>query len=342
MLEASRSRSSSGSLSAHLSRIGLCIGLLIAGCSSQPPLGAWQGPSRAAASENKEWAYGDEKGAILESAHYRIYTTIKDEEVLALLPQVMEGALTMYAQVAEGVVQSERPLECFVFRWRSEWDSYTMRFAGNDADVYRQIRSGGYTIGDRYVAYYIGRLPTFSVAAHEGWHQFAGRHFKGRLPPFFEEGLACMFETIDWKNDLPRFNLSVNAPRAQTLRKTIESNNLLSLGAICQMHAGDIVGEADGKIDAFYAQSWAFARFLWEGDNGKWRPAMQKWLAETANGTVKDPTGCHKRAFAPWNRRAVRPMIEHYLGADIDTLDKAYQAYIRKIAYEELPAHWRS
>jgi hypothetical protein len=35
-------------------------------------------------------------------------------------------------------------------------------------------------------------------------------------------------------------------------------------------------------------------------------------------------------------------MIEHYLGADIDTLDKAYQAYIRKIAYEELPAHWRS
>ncbi|HEX2970855.1 MAG TPA: hypothetical protein VHP11_00890 [Tepidisphaeraceae bacterium] len=325
-----------------LMRLGLCVGLLMAGCSSEPPLGRWEGPTALAGATAQSWNFSDEKGTVLESKNYRIYTTIQDEEVRDLLPQVMEGAMAMYRQVATEAPQSERPLECYMFRWRSEWDAYTQRYGGNDAKVYLQIRSGGYTVQDRYVAYYIGRQGTFSVAAHEGWHQFAGRYFKGRLPPFLEEGLACMFETISWRDQLPRWNLSVNAPRAQTLRKAIESKQLWPLEQLCSMHAGDIVGDTGDRIDAFYAQAWAFARFLWEAENGKYRPAMQKWLAETSAGTVYDPTHSHNRASAPWNRRAVRPMMEHYLSMDLKGIDQAYQAFMRKIAYEELSAQQRS
>jgi hypothetical protein len=156
------------------------------------------------------------------------------------------------------------------------------------------------------------------------------------MPPFLEEGLACMFETISWKEKLPRWNLSINAPRAQNLRKAIEGKYLWPLDELCSMHAGDIVGEKSDKIDAFYAQAWAFARFMWEGEGGKYRPALQKWLAETAAGTVHDPTYSHRRAAAPWNRRAIAPMIEHYLEMDLHAIDQAYQAYMRKIAYAEL------
>lgn len=314
------------------------IGLVVAGCSSQLPVGHWEGPSVAANTMVQEWNFADEKGRILQTEHYRIHTTIQDPEVLDLLPQIMEGAWVMYREVAPDVKISERPLDCYIFRWRSEWDAYTQSHAGNDARIYRQIRSGGYTVQDRYVAYYIGHSGTFSVAAHEGWHQFAGRHFKGRLPPFFEEGMACMFETITWKDKLPRWNLSVNTPRAQTLRKAMESNSLWPLEKLCSMHAGDIVGESGERIDAFYAQSWAFARFLWEAEEGKYRPAMLKWLRETADGTVYDPTRSHSRSYAPWVRRAVKPMIEHYLGMKMPQVEQAYQAYMRKIAYEELAA----
>ena len=248
----------------------------------------------------------------------------------------------MYQEIAPGVQLSDRHLDCFIFRWRSEWDEYTQKYAGNDAKVYLQIRSGGYTIYDRYVAYYIGREGTFAVAAHEGWHQFAGRHFKGRMPPFLEEGLACMFETISWKDRLPRWNLSVNTQRAQTLRKAMDAKDLWPLEKLISMHAGDIVGESNDRIDAFYAQCWAFAKFLYEGENGKYRPALQKWLAETANGTVYDPTKSHARAIAPWNRKAVRPMLEHYLGMELPEIDKAFNVYMKKVAYEELSGQWHS
>lgn len=325
------------------SGLGLYLGILLAGCAAQQsPVGQWEGPAAPAATQIKEWNFGEQKAKVLVSPHYQLYTTITDTEVLELLPQVMEGALGMYHQIAPDVPLSDRPLDCFIFHWRSEWDQYTQRYAGSDARIYLQIRSGGYTVRDRYVAYYIGRMGTFSVAAHEGWHQFAGRHFKGRMPPFLEEGLACMFETIIWKDNLPRWNLSVNVMRAQTLRKAWDKNILLPIDKLCSMHAGDIVGESNDKIDAFYAQCWAFARFLWEGENGKYRPALQKWLAETAAGTVYDPSLSHRRAIAPWNRRAVGPMLEHYLGMDLPAIDQAFQAYMKQIAFDELSSQWRS
>jgi hypothetical protein len=323
------------------SRLGFCAGLLIIGCS-QPTLGKWEGPADAAPTKVQQWAFGEEKAKLLESKHYHVYTTIKEDEVLDLLPQVMEGALSMYQQIAPGVPLGDRPMDCFIFRWRSEWDEYTQKYAGNDAKVYLQIRSGGYTIYDRYVAYYIGREGTFAVAAHEGWHQFAGRYFKGRMPPFLEEGLACMFETISWKDRLPRWNLSVNTQRAQTLRKAMDAKDTWPLEKLISMHAGDIVGESNDRIDAFYAQCWTFARFLYEGENGKYRPALQKWLEETAAGTVYDPTKSHARAIAPWNRRAVKPMLEHYLGMELPEIDKAFQAYMKKVAYDELSSQWHS
>lgn len=326
-----------------LSHWGLALGLLVAGCAAPgDTLGQWEGPTSLAKTQVAPWTYGEEPAKLLETEHYHLYTTIQDDQTLDLLPQIMEGALSMYHEIAPEVPISKQPLDCYIFKVRSEWDRFTTIHAGQDARVYLQIRSGGYTIHDRYVAYYIGRLGTFSVAAHEGWHQFAGRHFKGRLPPFFEEGIACMFETISWKDRLPRWNISVNSPRAQTLRKAIEGKYLWSLDQLCSMHAGDIVGESNEKIDAFYAQAWAFARFLWEGDGDKYRPAMQKWLAETADGTVWDPTGSHRRAYAPWNRRAARPMLEHYLGIDFAQIDKAYQAYEKRIAYEEFNAQLRA
>jgi hypothetical protein len=325
-----------------VSCLGLCLGLLLCGCAAQRTLGHWEGPAVAAPTTSVPWSYGDEKGQIIQTTHYQIHTTIQDEDVLALLPQIMEGAMAMYRQVAPGVVISPRPLDCYIFHWRSEWDAYTQRTAGSDASVYLQIRNGGYTMRDRYVAYYIGRSGTFSVTAHEGWHQFLGRYFIGRVPPFLEEGLACMFESISWKDRLPRWNLSLNPPRAQTLRKTLDAKAAWPLEKLCSMHAGDIIGEPGERIDAFYAQSWAFARFLWEGENGKYRPALQKWLSEAAAGTVYDPTHSHQRAGAPWNRYAVKPMLEHYLGTDIKSIEAEYDAFMKNIAYKELSAQWRS
>ncbi len=318
---------------------------LVAGCATggvtSGSLGKWEGPGEPAKVSTEPWSWVEEPGRVLKTANYNIHTTIEDPEVLDYLAQIMQGAMAMYRQVAPDVKLSERPLDCYIFHWRSEWEQYTMRFAGQDASVFLQIRNGGYTLRDRYVAYYYGRLGTYSVAAHEGWHQFAGRHFKGRLPPFLEEGIACMFESVEWSGKLPRWNLSVNRERVQQLRKAMERNALLPLDKVCAMHAGDVVGEGAEKIDAFYAQAWAFARFLYEADGGRYRPALRKWIAETADGTVYDPTGSHKRTLAPWRPAAVRPMVEHYLGMNMAEITGLYNAWLKHVAYDEFNMHWR-
>jgi hypothetical protein len=314
----------------------------ISGCVYRPSIGQWTGPNSPTEVQIDQWSFNEERAKVLRSAHYHIYTTIEDKDLLEFLPQLMEGAFNLYCQIAPIPSISNQPMDCFVFRSRAEWDAYTQRHTGADAKIYLQIRSGGYTIRDRYVTYNVGRVNTFSVICHEGWHQFAGRNFKGRLPPFLEEGIACLFETISWDDRLPRWNLSVNTNRAQSLRKAWDANQLWTLEQLCTTHAGDIVGEQPGKIDAFYAQCWAFARFLQESEQGRYRSALQKWINETAAGTVHDPTQTHTRLTAGWNPDAIPSMLEHYLGKKCNEIDTEYRAFTKKIAFEELPAQWRS
>jgi hypothetical protein len=329
-------------------RVRLFVGLLLlllTGCEGtrRGQLGHWEGPQLLSTSSVEAWNYAGEAAQRVKTPHYLIYTTLRDSEMTALLPQVMEGALAQYLKVAPGTGDSDSPMECYVFETRGEWEAFTRAHTGADAVVYLQIRRGGYAIRDRFVAYNIGRYATASVAAHEGWHQYVARHFIGRLPPFLEEGLACMFEGIGWKDEnLPRWNLSINQVRGQALRRAIEKDKLWPLERLVSMHAGEVVEQSGERVDAFYAQAWTFARFLYESENGRFRPSLQKWLAETANGTVFDPTHTHNRAGGPWNRTAVKPMIEHYLNLDFATIDKLYQAYLRKVAYDEYMAQWNS
>ena len=132
------------------------------------------------------------------------------------------------------------------------------------------------------------------------------------------------------------WNLSLNPTLAFSLRKAIDANELFPLAKLVRLHAGEIVNRSGIRIEAFYAQDWAFARYLWEGENGKYRPALQRLLADTAAGTVYDPTGSHQRNYVPWKPAAVQPMLEHYLGESLSQTDCGYQIYIHEIAQDEI------
>jgi hypothetical protein len=318
--------------------------VLAAGCASDSATadrGGWTGPAAASPVRTAKWEYNKSSGVILETAHYQIHTTIDDEDVLTRLPQVLEGAYAQYQTFAV-TTPSSKPLKCYVFGKRSEWADFTQKNTGNDAAIYLQITRGGYCIGDWFVSYYVGDNATFSVAAHEGWHQYVARHFRGRLPPFLEEGTACMFESLKFPNDLPRWDLSLNPNRTLGLRNALEGHVLWPLEKLVRMHAGDVVQLPGDKIEAFYAQNWAFARFLWEYENGAYRPAFKKLLADTAAGDVYDPTGTLHRAQGAWAPQSVKPMLEHYLGKPLDEVEKEYRVFIEDIAYKQFGRQWMS
>jgi hypothetical protein len=319
---------------------GAAAWLALAGCSGHSPdmENKWNGPTVLASVtvEDASPADPDATAKVIRTEHYIIYSTIQDRpDLLNRLGQLMEGAYGMYRTFAPSVTPTDHPLKCYMFDTRLQWMDFTRKYT-RDPSVYLQITRGGYTVFDWYVAYYIGDIGTYSVAAHEGWHQFVARHFKGRLPPFLEEGIACMFENVDWKNDLPRFNLSLNPARELSLRKVEDQGELFPLSELITLHAGQVVGRSGVRIEAFYSQDWAFARYLWEGDNGKYRPAFQRLLADTAAGTVYDPTGSLRRSYLAWNPAGVRPLLEHYLGEDLAQTEVGYRQFMHKVAYEEM------
>ena len=319
--------------------LALAALMFVGGCASSASRADWTGPQAPAAVKTTPWAYNDAPGVILETPHYQIHTTIDDPAVLERLPQVLEGAYAQY-QTFAATTPSNKPLKCYVFGKRSEWADFTQKNTGNDARIYLQITRGGYCIGDWFVSYFVGGRSTYSVAAHEGWHQYVARHFKGRLPPFLEEGTACMFESVRFPNQLPRWDLSLNPNRTHGLRNALDDNKLWPLEKLVRMHAGDVVRLPGDRIEAFYAQNWAFARFLWEYDDGKYRPAFKKLLADTAAGTVYDPSGNLQRAQGAWSPNSVKPMLEHYLGKPLAEVETEYRQFIGDVARTNFNRQW--
>jgi hypothetical protein len=305
--------------------------LLVCGCAHPaPPLR--QGPTLPAPVQVEHGDYAGAPAWRVTTPHYVVYSTISDEAYLAKIGELMEGALGQYRHLAGDVPLTDKPMECYLFATRKEWAEFTRTHTGDDAAVYLRVNRGGYTVGDWYVAYFIGEIGTCSVAAHEGWHQFVARHLQGRLPPFLEEGFACLFEEVQWDGDLPRWDLTSNTSRLSGLRNAAEHDRLVPLEQLIRMHAGQVVGHQPGEIEAFYAQGWAFARFLWDAEKGKYRHAVRAMLADAAAGNLFADSASRAGAPGPfWDPRSAKPMLEHYLGTDLARIDGAYQGYVRRL-----------
>jgi len=312
---------------------------LLCGCgSSTPPVGEWFGPTVPAVVTIEHLPKLDAAAVQAHTLHYNIYSTIGDDGEVNRIAQLMEGSFAAYRTLDPDIAPTHTPMECYVFGNHAQWAEFTREKTGASASIYLQINRGGYTIGDWYVSYYLGENSTLSVAAHEGWHQYAFRHFKGRLPPFMDEGFATLFEGVKFRNGLPRYNLSINQNRAIALRRAIEKNQLFPLEQVVGMHAGQVVSKPGDEIEAFYAQAWGFARYLWDADGARYRPAMRQILSDTAAGTVYDPTYTLRSRIRPWNPACVKPMLEHYLGMPFAQIDQDYNAFIRHVADDELPS----
>jgi len=314
---------------------------LACGCAeTPPPIGHWFGPD-APAKVNVQPAPGTNGAArMVTTDHYKIYTTIKDSAFVDRIAQLMEGSLTAYHTFDPGANENNALMECYIFQDRSQWSEFTREHGGAMTPMLLKINRGGYTMPfDRwFVSYNVGETTTLSIAAHEGWHQFLVYHSRASLPRFLEEGLATMFEDVQFKDGLPCYNLSINQNRAIALRTALENNTTWPLSQLLGMNAGDIVDARGDKIEAWYAQAWALGRFLWDGDGGAHRAALQQILADTANGRVYDPTGPHFDRRFGWSNAGVIAMLEHYLQMDFSEIDEKYQAFCKQVAYDELPA----
>jgi hypothetical protein len=312
-------------------RIAVLTVFALAGCAHTSSGLTGQGPADSKSIRLEVWSKQGPAGTRVVTRHYLIYSTLEDRNALLQAGRLMEGALAQYRSMSPNLPDSARPMECYLFARRAEWAAFTRAHTGEDSPIYLQVNRGGYTIADRFVAYWLGDPATWSVAAHEGWHQYVARHLAGRLPPFLEEGLACLFEQVRWEGQVPRWNLTENHARLMSLRNAADSGQLIPLSRLIRIHAGQVVGKPSAKIEAFYAQSWAFARFLNEGDGGLYRPALARMLADAAQGKLFDDTSKLLHDGPVWDPSTAKPILEHYLGLGLPEIETSFARFVARI-----------
>lgn len=308
----------------------------LAGCSTRSQ-GTWAGPAFPAQTRLDPLNQQQPRTRCITTVHYRIYTDIADLETLDRLAQLMEGAYTQYCTICPVLSHSTpnpQPMPCYLFARRAQWAEFTSRHTGPDAAIYLQIDRGAYTINDHFVAFWLGDRGTYAVASHEGFHQFVAHHFAGRIAPALEEGFACLFESVAWEESLPRWNLEFGGKRADDLARALSDRKMWPLPELLRLHAGDVISQPRPRIDAFYAQNWAFARFLWYSQDQKYRPAVQRYLADTAAGQAwRPPNTAAYSKLKPrdWNPDLAVLQLEHYLGQSLRDLEPAYLDYCQSL-----------
>lgn len=339
----------------------VCAAVLVclAGCSTRPGGDRLSGPSAAldtaagltAYLQNEPAVRGVEPwespygaGLVISTRHYRIYTTHLEPLMLRQIPAFVESAYRAYqSQLASPLSGPDEPFVVYLFGTRQAWEAYTRDTAGADAEVYLKIQAGAYVANGVCAAYDIGRRQTFSILGHEGWHQFNQRQFVYRLPSWLDEGIATLFETCRYEQGRFVFNPAGNLMRLGSLKQVLQEGRLIPLEQLLLLNPGQVLAGYNGDphgATAFYAQVYAFVRFLREDQFRRRLRATQAMLQGAAHGDWPlDPLLLEVAAdrrfglTVGWNMRVSRELFAAYFDDDMAVLNAEYLEFCRNITY---------
>ena len=284
--------------------------------------------------ENK---YGP--GLKLTTTHYEIFTMLLEPLILRHIPRFIESAYEAYNNQLPEHIESKTKFTIYLFADRPQWEDFTGTFAGEQAEIFRRIKAGAYYHNGACVAYDIGYERTLSVLAHEGWHQFNGRHFKFRLPSWLDEGTAMLFESYGTKNGTIYFEPGENSYRLDALKKTLTKNKMMPLKDLIATNPGDVLAtDQTESVMAFYSQSYALVRFLCEAGYNKQPDIYHRMLTDGLRGNwpldeagKKIATDRNIPRDIQWNHIVGLVLFKEYIGSDFDRIDKEYLAFCRQI-----------
>ncbi len=292
--------------------MGVMGGLLL-GCSARPAT-HW---TRFTETPSTQPAMVD-----IASDHYELHTSLLDPHRRRELITTLEQSYAAYCDYLGVTPAAGAPkMKCYVFATAREWAEFTLTQTGEMSSVYLQTRRGGYTVGKLFASRDAGAGDTLTVAAHEGLHLFIATHFIARPPPFLEEGIACCFESVRRDENRVSIDVGQNGARQRRLALAVDEKKLLPLRQLLAMHAGQIVGLNVIEVETFYAQAWAFARFLREGEAGRYRPALLKLISDAAAGRLSSDDLADDPA-----------MLERYLDVKLDIIQPQYEQFVVSLA----------
>ena len=307
--------------------------LLLAACAG---LASCAGPtarpgfSLATEVRTSDWPAGGAGGAVLATSHYRLYTNTGNRTARECLPGFMERAREYYVELTglRDTAANAEPMPIYFLGDRQAWAAFTEQITGPQSSVFLSIENGGYCYRDVCVLWDMGQFSTFSVAAHEGLHQFLHRHLQDSIPAWAEEGLCTQMEGYDLGARTVRFDAEQNLGRMTTLREALANGRWVPLRTLLPYDAGDFVARGQQAPEC-YAQLWALILFIRSEPN--YRAGLERLLADAAAGRLHAalPTSAGGREY---NQAVALPVFERYIDSDLRLFERRYRQYAEKLA----------
>jgi hypothetical protein len=252
-------------------KLFLPVLLALAGCQNG-------GRYAVTAFESRPWPLKYHCGWILESTHYRIFTTVKDSDFHAAAVKLAEGQYLRFSQAVK--IRPREKMTVYIFADVNQWIAFTEAKFGARAQDYLRIRNGGYTAEKLAVFYYLGRYPTLTILAHELFHLYVNlAACPEPVPAWINEGMATYYEAHEWEGCTPVFTPTQNLFRRGNLSDALCQKKLFPLKQLLETHAGEISKLPQPRVLTYYAQLWGLVRYL-DDPKSPYHQNFQKLLCD--------------------------------------------------------------
>lgn len=301
----------------------------LAGCGEA----ASPGPTPLSTSVQRlAWEFAGQRGERLVTAHYDIHTTSRSRELQSSLPGFMEAGYEHYCRLtglAPGVPRG--PMPVYVLGTRPEWVRMTEQLTGPRSGQFTAVENGGYCHEGVCVFWDMGLLGTFTIAAHEGLHQFLHHRLRDGLPAWTEEGLSVAAEGFELSGAGARFRPESNSIRLANLHAQLAGGRWIPLRTLLSTDAGDHVGPSAAGTE-YYGQLWSLLLLL--RSRPEYRRGLERLIADAAEGRLREalkvPTSMG--AGRAYHRGIGQAVFQRYIEPDLDAFERQWQVHARALA----------
>lgn len=277
--------------------------------------------------EVDDWPLKHTKGHVVETDHYRIFTTVADPVMHQASAEIAEYQFRRLSHTLS--VTPKAKMNVYVFQTRRQWEAFTRAQLGHKAHRYLQIRDGGYAVDDICVLHYLGRYATLTVLAHELVHQYLDCATSDVPPAWLNEGLACLLESHEWDGETPVFTTDKNHFRRQTLSDALLGKQTFEIEQLLATHAGEVAKLSSAKVSAYYSQLWALMQFLEDGAKGEYRGAYHALLGELGTDQLRTRGNAYLAASSSDRQMSFgEAVFRQYITDDVDEFERKFNEFM--------------
>lgn len=276
-----------------------------------PFLAAVAGASGAATEvfpgEGAKWRH-------LQSPHFELYSGAGEGESRELLRSL---ELLRAAFLVSFRLEERRPLPVTVFYFGRERD-------------FRAYVPAADRKNDRFAGFYVGRADRATIlmvpredeadARRTIYHEYVHHLMKvteENPPPWFNEGIAELFSTIEEERDFLRIGRAIPRRIAE-----LQQARLMPLEELFAVKRDSPVFREGRHMGLFYAQSWALLHFCHLGISDLPKDRLDRFLDAARSPSLADDPG------------KLRELARDFLGMDLRELNEKIGSYARGGRYK--------